>query len=103
MKIISVTNDTFKEEVLEAKTKVLVDFNADWCGPCRMLAPTLEEIAKENENVKIVSVNIDDNEELAREYNVFSIPCLVMFKDGKEEKRQVGLLPRPELEKFIGE
>ena len=68
-----------------------------------MLSPILDSLAKDNDKVKIVSINIDNEEELAREYNVFSIPCLVMFKEGKEEKRQVGLLPREELEKFIGE
>ena len=82
---------------------VVVDFFANWCGPCKMLAPIIEKIAQENEQVKVMSLNVDNNEELAREYNVFSIPCLVLFKDGKEEKRHVGLLSQKELEKFIGE
>ena len=103
MKVIKVTNKTFNEEVINSKTKVLVDFNADWCGPCRMLAPILDELAKENKDLKIVSVNIDENENLAREYNVFSIPCIVVINEGKEEKRHVGLLSRTDLEKFIGE
>jgi len=103
MKVITVTKESFEKEVKEAKQPVLVDFNADWCGPCRMLAPILEEIAKENDKVKFASVNIDDEDELATEYHVFSIPCLVMFKDGKEEKRSVGLLSRDELNEFIGE
>lgn len=103
MKVVTVTKDTFEEEVKKSKIPVLVDFNAEWCGPCKMLSPILDSLAKDNDKVKIVSINIDNEEELAREYNVFSIPCLVMFKEGKEEKRQVGLLPREELEKFIGE
>lgn len=103
MKVVTVTKDNFEEEVKKSKIPVLVDFNAEWCGPCKMLSPILDSLAKDNDKVKIVSINIDNEEELAREYNVFSIPCLVMFKEGKEEKRQVGLLPREELEKFIGE
>ncbi|MBQ6323754.1 MAG: thioredoxin [Bacilli bacterium] len=103
MKVIIGTNETFEKEVLNSKNTVLVDFNAEWCGPCKMLAPIIEKIAQENEQVKVMSLNVDNNEELAREYNVFSIPCLVLFKDGKEEKRHVGLLSQKELEKFIGE
>ena len=103
MKIVNVTKDNFENEVKKSNIPVLIDFNADWCGPCRMLAPTLEEIAKENDNIKIVSINIDDEEELAEEYNVSSIPCLVVIKDGEEVKRHVGLIPKAEVEKIIGE
>ena len=103
MSIISVTKDNFEEEVIKSDKKVLVDFNADWCGPCKMIAPVLEEISKENENIKIVSVNVDFNENLAKEYNVFSIPCLVLIENGKETKRSVGMNPKSEIEKFIGE
>ena len=91
MKIISVNKENFDDVVLKSDVPVLVDFNADWCGPCRMLKPILEELSKEMSNYKIVSVNIDDEGELAEEYNVSSIPCLVLFKDGKEIKRNVGL------------
>ena len=82
---------------------VLVDFNANWCGPCRMLAPILEKLSENNDSIKIVSVNIDNEEDLATKYNVFSIPCLVLFQDGKELKRNVGFIPEEELESFIGE
>lgn len=102
MKIIEIKKDNFEQEVLKSKTPVLVDFNANWCGPCRMLGPILDEIASENENIKIVSVNIDSEGDLAEEYGVLSIPCLVLFKEGKEEKRSVGLKPKDEIEKFIG-
>ena len=102
MKVIDINNN-FKEEVLDSTKKVLVDFNAEWCGPCRMIAPVLEKIAEENDNIKIVSVNVDNNNELAREYNVFSIPCLVVIKDGKEINRSVGLISKKELEELIGE
>lgn len=103
MEVIKVTEENFKSEVLESDKKVLVDFNADWCGPCRMIAPILDKVQEENESIKIVSVNIDDNDELAREYNVFSIPCLVVIKDGKELKRNVGLISKDEIESLIGE
>lgn len=102
MKVIDINNN-FKEEVLDSTKKVLVDFNAEWCGPCRMIAPVLEKIAEENDNIKIVSVNVDNNNELAREYNVFSIPCLVVIKDGKEINRSVGLISKKEIEELIGE
>ena len=93
--------NNFQKEVLNGE-KVLVDFNATWCGPCRMLKPILEEFSKES-NVKIVSVDVDDNENLAREYNVYSIPCLILFNNSKEEKRSVGLISKDELKEFVGE
>ena len=103
MKVINVNNDNFKEEVLDSKTKVLVDFNATWCGPCRMLGPILDKYAEDHDNVKIVSIDVDDNNELAREYNVFSIPCLIVIKDGKEINRSVGLISKTEIDELIGE
>lgn len=101
--MIKGTKDNFKEEVMKAKEKVLIDFNADWCGPCRMLRPTLDDIAANNDNIKIVSINIDDEDELADKYEVSSIPCLVLIKDGKEVNRNVGLITQDQLESFIGE
>ena len=103
MEIIKVNKENFEKEVLKSKKNILIDFNADWCGPCRMLSPILDEIAKENNKTKIVSVNIDDEEELADEYNISSIPCLVLIKEGKEINRSVGLKPKEEIEKMIGE
>lgn len=103
MKVIEVNESNFQEEVLNSKTKVLIDFNAEWCGPCRMLAPVLDKYAEEHDNVKIVSINVDNNSDLARKYNVFSIPCLVVLKDGKELDRTVGLVSRTELDDLIGE
>ncbi len=99
--IKEVNNDSFESEVLKEKGIVLVDFNADWCGPCRMLRPNLEEIAETRVEGKIVSVNIDSNSELASKYDVSSIPCLVVFKDGKEINRSVGLVPRENVEELL--
>lgn len=103
MAVLEMNREKFDKEVLQSKDIVLVDFNANWCGPCQMLKPILEEISLEKQDVKFVSVNIDDEDELAEEYEVFSIPCLVVFKDGKEVKRNVGFVPKEEIEKMIGE
>lgn len=103
MKVIEVNNNNFENEVLKSDIKVLVDFNAEWCGPCRMLKPIVEEIANSNSNVKVVSINIDEEDELAAKYNVFSIPCLVIFENGKEINRNVGLISKDAIESLIGE
>lgn len=103
MKIIDVNIDSFDKEVLEETKKVIVDFNAEWCGPCRMIAPVLEKLAEEKDNVKFVSINVDNNQDLAKEYNVFSIPCLVVIENGKEIKRSVGLISKSEIEELIGD
>ena len=101
MAIIDINNDNFEKEVLSGT--VLADFNATWCGPCRMLAPILEEVSEERESAKIVSIDVDENLELANSYKVSSIPCLVLFKDGKEVKRSVGLVGKDEIIKMLGE
>lgn len=80
----------------------LLDFYADWCGPCQMLKPTIEEFEKTHPEVKVTSINIDEEEELAEKYGVSSIPCLVVLKDGEEIKREVGVMPLKKLEKFVG-
>lgn len=103
MAVIKVTTDTFEKEVLQAEGPVLVDFNADWCGPCKMLAPVIDELAEEHPEIKVVSVNIDDEEDLADEYDVFSIPCLVVFRDGEEADRSVGGRSKDEILEMIGE
>ena len=101
MNVIEVTKETFENEVLKSDKPVLADFNADWCGPCQMLKPTIEQIAAERDDIKVVSINIDEQDDLAFDYNVSSIPCLVVFKDGQETNRSVGLKPKPEVLKLI--
>lgn len=103
MEIVKVNKDNFEDVVLKSEVPVLVDFNADWCGPCRMLSPILDELASERADYKIVSINIDEEDELAEEYNVKSIPCLVFFKDGKEVNRSVGLKSKDAIESMMGE
>jgi thioredoxin 1 len=102
MEVIIGTSDNFEKEVLKAE-RVIIDFNAEWCGPCRMLGPILESVAKDLKKTKVVSVNVDDEEDLASEYNVFTIPCLVLLENGKEIKRNVGLISKEDLINFIGE
>ena len=102
--MVNIVNESnFESEVLKSEKKVVVDFNAEWCGPCKMLAPVLDEISEVKNDVKFVSVNVDENQNLATEYNIMSIPCLVVIENGKETKRSVGLMPREEIERFIGE
>ena len=89
-----VSKNNFQAEVLESSQPVLVDFWAEWCGPCRMLAPAIEQIAEENPDIKVCKVNIDDEQELAEQFNVMSIPTLIAFKDGKVLNSSVGLQPK---------
>ena len=103
MAVIKVTSDTFENEVLKSEKTVIADFNADWCGPCKMLGPVLEEVSDELTDVKFVSINIDDEDILAEDYDIVSIPCLVVFKNGEEAQRSVGLISKDELIALAGE
>jgi thioredoxin 1 len=96
-----VTDNNFQAEVLEAGEPVLVDFWAPWCGPCRVVHPILEEMSAEREDVKIVSLNIDENLETANQYEVLSIPTMIVFKGGQPAKRIVGAMPKKKLEAEI--
>jgi thioredoxin 1 len=98
-KLPDVTDADFQTDVLESETPVLVDFWAPWCGPCRVVHPILEEIQAERESeLRIVSLNVDENQQTAARYEVLSIPTLILFRDGAEAKRIVGALPKRRLE-----
>ena len=97
-----VTDASFKTDVLDSSLPVVVDFWAEWCGPCRMIAPALEEISKEMEGkVKIVKLNVDENPGTAGQFGVRSIPTLMLFKDGKLASRMVGAKPKGDLSRWI--
>jgi thioredoxin 1 len=93
-----VTDGDFQAEVLENEHPVLVDFWAPWCGPCRVVAPVLEEIADERDNLRVVKVNIDENQQTAMNYQILAIPTMVLFRDGQEAKRIQGAMPKKRLE-----
>jgi thioredoxin 1 len=95
--INEVTDNNFQAEVLEADKPVLVDFWAPWCGPCRIIAPHLEELAGEREDLQIVKLNVDDNPQTAAQYNVMSIPMLLLFKNGAPVHQIIGAVPKSRL------
>ncbi len=97
-KLSDVTDATFQSEVLEAEGPVLVDFWAPWCGPCRVVHPILEEIDGEREDLKVVSLNTDENQQTTARYEVLSIPTLILFKDGQIAKKVIGAMPKRRLE-----
>ena len=94
---IKITKDNFESEVLKSDKPVLVDFFATWCGPCKMLMPTVDEIANERTDIKVGKVDVDENMELAKEYKVFSVPTLLAFKDGKLIKQMVGVQSKEQI------
>jgi thioredoxin 1 len=92
-----VNDSNFQAEVIESDKAVLVDFWAPWCGPCRVIAPSLEEIAAEREDLRIVKLNVDDNQATAARYDVMSIPTLILFKNGEAAHKIIGALPKSRL------
>lgn len=94
MSVITVTKENFQSEVLESDKTVLIDFWAEWCEPCRMLSPVVDEIANEQTDVKVCKVNVDNEPELATQFGVMSIPTLVVIKDGKAVNQSVGVQPK---------
>ena len=101
MAVITVTIDNFEEKVVKAQRKVLLDFWATWCGPCRMIAPIVEEIAAENPGSTVGKVNVDEEMELAVQFGVVSIPMLVVLENGKVVNKSVGYAPKAELLKLL--
>ena len=102
MATVKVTDSNFEQDVLKSSEPVVVDFWAEWCGPCRMIGPALEEISSEMEGkVKIAKLNVDENPQVASQYGIRSIPALMMFKDGKVVAQKVGAAPKGELSRWI--
>ena len=102
--IINLSDSTFDEQVGGAATAVVVDFWAEWCGPCKMIAPVLEEIAADNQGkITIAKINIDDNPDIARRFDVLSIPTLIVFQDGEPQKRLVGAKGKAQLLQELSE
>jgi len=90
MTIKHITNENFKQEVLQSEKPVLIDFFATWCGPCKMLAPIIEQIANEKDDIKVVKIDVDQEMELARQFGIMSIPTLIVIKDGKVANTSLG-------------
>ena len=101
MEIMKVTSANFKEEVLNSDKTVLIDFYADWCGPCKAFSPVVEAVASENEDIKVVKVNVDDAQDLAIKYQVMSIPTTVVIKNGQEVNRAVGMMSKSDLIEMV--
>ena len=97
VEVLKVTSSNFEEEVLKSDKTVLVDFYADWCGPYKMLSPVVEAVANENEDIKVVKVNVDDEQDLAIKYQVMSIPTLVVIKNGEVANKSVGLISKSQI------
>ena len=102
MALLKLTRDNFETEVLNSTLPVLIDFYADWCGPCRMLGPVIDEIAEEAADFKVGKVNIDEQPELATKYQVMSVPTLVVVKNGEVANRVTGVTPKQKILDMLG-
>ena len=94
MATVEITSSNFEEEIVKSEKPVLVDFWASWCGPCRMLSPVVDQIAEENDGIKVGKINVDEEQELARQFKVMSIPTLILFKNGEPVAQTVGVQPK---------
>lgn len=101
MAVINITTANFEKEVLQSETPVLVDFWASWCGPCKMIAPVIEKVSDEVDGVKICKVNVDEELELTRKYQIMQIPTLILFKNGEVADRHSGVMTKSEIMEFI--
>ena len=103
MAIINLTTENLEQEAVNSDKKVLIDLWASWCGPCRMIAPILEEIAAERPDIKVCKINVDEQSALAAKFQVLSIPMLVVMKDGQIAAKTIGAQPKASIEKFVNE
>ena len=102
MNVLNVTSENYESEVLKSEKTVLIDFYADWCGPCKMMSPVIDEIAEEmKETVKVGKINVDENQDLAMEYGVMSIPTIVVLKNGEVQKTFVGVTDKEEIKQAL--
>ena len=99
--VIEVTDQTFEQEVLNSDIPVLIDFYADWCVPCRIFSPIVEEVAQENSDIKVVKVNVDESQVIATKYQIISMPTLVVIKNGNEVTRSIGIISKSEILNMI--
>lgn len=103
MAVLHLTKENFEKEVIQSGQKVLVDFWADWCGPCKMLGPVIEELAEEVKTVKVAKVNVDEEQELAAQYRIMSIPTVILFEGGVPVETSVGVKSKAAFKQMIGE
>ena len=102
MSVLNITEENFNEEVMQSQVPVIIDFYADWCGPCKMMSPVVDEISKElAEKAKVGKINVDENQDLAVQYGVMSIPTIIIFKEGKATKTFVGVRDKDEIMKSL--